>query len=115
MSLYDSSLVRSLIREHLRYDDFSAARLPLHITATNLCAMGPDSAAFEGHAGDLADTEGESRVGLRRAVPGEANAGRGRRSDRHRPGRRDNPGALRSEAASRVRHPDHRPARLVSR
>lgn len=37
MSLYDSALVRSLVREHLHHDDFSAARIPLFVTTTNLC------------------------------------------------------------------------------
>lgn len=37
MSLYDSSFVRGLVRSHLHHDDFSAARIPLHIVATNLC------------------------------------------------------------------------------
>lgn len=37
MSLYDNGLVRRLVREHLHRDDFSAARIPLFVTATNLC------------------------------------------------------------------------------
>jgi len=40
MSLYDSRMVSSLVREHLHHDDFSAALIPLHITATNLCTGG---------------------------------------------------------------------------
>lgn len=38
MSLYDNRLVHELVREHLHQDDFSAARIPLHITAANLCS-----------------------------------------------------------------------------
>jgi NTE family protein len=37
MSVYDNSFVRSLIGAHLHEDDFSAARIPLYITAANLC------------------------------------------------------------------------------
>jgi NTE family protein len=37
MSVYDSSFVRSLIGAHLHDDDFAAARIPLYITAANLC------------------------------------------------------------------------------
>ncbi len=37
MSVYDNALVGSIVRTHLHHDDFSAARIPLHITATNLC------------------------------------------------------------------------------
>jgi len=36
MSLFDDSFVSELIREHLDQDDFSAARVPLYMTATNL-------------------------------------------------------------------------------
>jgi NTE family protein len=36
MSLYDDSFVSGIIRSHLREDDFRAARIPLHITATNI-------------------------------------------------------------------------------
>lgn len=37
MGLYDNAPLRRLLEEHLRADDFSAARIPLHVTATNLC------------------------------------------------------------------------------
>lgn len=37
MSLYDGSAVMDVLRQHLEADDFRAARVPLHVTATNLC------------------------------------------------------------------------------
>ncbi len=36
MSLYPDTFVRDLVTEHLASDDFSAARIPLHVTATDL-------------------------------------------------------------------------------
>lgn len=38
MSLYSDSLVRSLVGEHLRSDRFDEARIPLFITATDICS-----------------------------------------------------------------------------
>ena len=38
MSLYDARLIDRLIREHLHEDSFAAARVPLSITATDICA-----------------------------------------------------------------------------
>lgn len=37
LSLADSGFLRLLLQEHLEADDFAAARLPLYITAANLC------------------------------------------------------------------------------
>lgn len=37
MSLYDGAAVVDVLRQHLEADDFGAARIPLHVTATNLC------------------------------------------------------------------------------
>jgi NTE family protein len=37
MSLYDDSFVRGLVQEHLHDRDFAAARVPLFITATDIC------------------------------------------------------------------------------
>lgn len=37
LALYDHDLVRSLVAAHVPSDDFAAARIPLAITAANLC------------------------------------------------------------------------------
>ncbi|GAB4337791.1 MAG: hypothetical protein Kow0010_25960 [Dehalococcoidia bacterium] len=37
LSLYDASPVVTVLRKHLAEDSFGAARVPLHVTATNLC------------------------------------------------------------------------------